>query len=1112
MNECEQLEQAMAALEAQRALLGDAVVDAALVPMREKLEALQSQQPRTEQQRKQVTVLFADVSGFTQMSETMDPEEVSATMNALWTRLDAVITAHSGIIDKHIGDAVMALFGAPAAREDDPERAIRAALAMQAELRTFAGVSQSPAAGAHDVPPLQMRTGINTGLVLLGEVGTTAEYTAMGDAVNLASRLEHAAPVGGILISHNTYRHVRGLFDVQPLEPFRVKGKAEPIQVYLVHAAKPRAFRLPTRGVEGIETRTIGREAELGQLQAAMAAARKGRRAQLVTIVAEAGLGKSRLLYDFINWVDLQPETTLLFQGRATQEMINFPYSLIRNVLAFRFEIHESDPAPVVREKLERGITDFMGADSLEKVHFIGHLLGFGFESSPCLQGILSDARQIRDRAFHYAAQFFTAVTRRAPAMILLEDIHWADNSSLDLIEHILNDQPDLPLLVVALARPILFERRPHWGQGNTHRTRLELRPLSQWDTHRLVEEILKKVEQVPIALSELVVSGAEGNPFYVEELIKMLIEDGVIIKGEERWYVELTRLTIVHVPPTLTGVVQARLDSLPPPERTTLQQASVVGRVFWNDVVKRLGEPAEPQLRVDERLRALRAKELVFKREKSAFLGTEENIFKHSILHDVTYESVLRRRRRMYHAQVAAWLVQQTGERVGEYAGSIGWHYERAGKLAEAAEWYARAGKQAQNTYALEAAIEYYQKALEFLSSTGEAEATRHVEIYEGLARTLQLQARYAESEEAYLAMEAAARAVEDTVAQARAWLGLWFVKRSLGDYQAGLEVARRAEKIAREAGATGRRVLAQALRHQGWMHTFLGDTQASILGEQALAISRELDDPKLMAESLSLLGTIACDLGQDPRQAVGHFEEAVALFKELRNRRGEGDLVSNLGVATQACGDYGAAVDFFQEALTIAREIGYRELEMYSLDNLGGARVALGEYSAAEVDLRHAVRMAETSGGLSLLPEAYRFLAEALLGQGKVEPALAAARQALALGQEHQEPFYIGGAWRALGMVAAQLPEPIAIEDRACDAAACYAESLRIFTEKGVERERAWTLRAWAELEMAQGDRERGEAMWHQAREIFASLGVDSGLERMPTCRTKYRQKKER
>ncbi len=274
MTEREQIEQTIAALEAQRALLGDVVVETALAPLRQKLAALAAPRSAEDGTRKLVTVLFADVSGFTAMSETLDAEDVRDVMNALWRRLDSAIFQHGGHIDKHIGDAVMALWGAQTAREDDPEQAIRGALAMQKELENWridfghrTDTLQSPLTTHHSsAANLQMRIGLNTGPVLLGAVGMTSEFTAMGDSVNLASRLEHAAPVGGILISHDTYRHVRGLFDVQPQAPLSVKGKAEPIQTYVVQRAKPRAFRLGTRGVQGVETRMVGREAQLTAL------------------------------------------------------------------------------------------------------------------------------------------------------------------------------------------------------------------------------------------------------------------------------------------------------------------------------------------------------------------------------------------------------------------------------------------------------------------------------------------------------------------------------------------------------------------------------------------------------------------------------------------------------------------------------------------------------------------------------------------------------------------------------------------------------------------------------------------------------------------------------
>jgi class 3 adenylate cyclase len=645
MTEQEQLEQAIATLEAQRAILGDAAVDASIAAMREKLAALESL-ASADQQRKQVTVLFADISGFTAMSETMDAEQVTDLINDLWQCLDVAIVAHGGVIDKHMGDAVMALWGVDEAREDDPERAIRAALDMQAQLGAFRE--------AHDVQ-LAMRIGLNTGLVLLGAVGTAGEFSAIGDTVNLASRLEHAAPVGGVLVSHETYRHVRGVFDVLPQEPITVKGKARPVQTYVVQRAKPRAFRVPTRGVEGIETRTVGRDAELLTLQNTFRDAMEDAETRVVTVVGEAGVGKSRLLYEFENWIELLPEQVYYFKGRATPEMRTIPYGIIRDLFALRFEILESDSTATVLDKFRAWMADILRPDQAD---LVGHLVGFDFSASQAVQNLLGSP-SFKELAIAYLINYIRAVAGE-PTVMFLEDVHWADDSSLDLLDHLVTRIPGARLLVVCLARPLLFERRPNWGEGREAHTRLELRPLSRRAARALVDEILQKVVHVPDDLRTLVVEGAEGNPFYVEELIKMLIEDGVILCGEERWRVEFDRLAQVRVPPTLTAVLQARLDSLPWGEKALLQRASVVGRLFWDATVSVLRAASDHVLDVPSSLGAVWARELVFRHERSAFAGVAEYVFKHAVLRDVTYETVLLKRRRVYHRQVAEWLEER--------------------------------------------------------------------------------------------------------------------------------------------------------------------------------------------------------------------------------------------------------------------------------------------------------------------------------------------------------------------------------------------------------------------------------------------------------------------
>ncbi|HEX8294007.1 MAG TPA: adenylate/guanylate cyclase domain-containing protein, partial [Pyrinomonadaceae bacterium] len=691
---------------------------------------------QTAEQRKQLTVLFADLAGLAALTEGLDAEDVGELMAALWPVVDSVVEAHGGEVTKRVGETFVALWGARGAREDDPERAVRAALDLQSALFAFAAKGQAQGEGGEEGGEARLlRAGVSTGLVLLGEAGTTGELTVTGDPVRLASRLQQEAPVGGILISHDTYRHVRGVFDVLPPGTLQTGGRSEPVQFYDVRRAKRRAFRVQTRGVEGVETRMIGRKGELRRLTDTLESVYEEGELQAVTVLADAGLGKSRLLYEFSNWVELLPDVWYVFNARAGESAQGLPYSLVRDLFSFRFEIQDSDPPRVAREKLERGMLSMCKgapeAEVLMRAHFIGQLIGFDYSASPHVSGIRDDARQVRDRAFRYAARFFSDVSRELPTLLYLDDIHWADDGSLDFVDYLSLHCAHERVMLLCLARPALLERRPAWGEGRERHTRLALQPLSKKESRQLVEEILRRAHGVPAELRELVVGGAEGNPFYVEELIKMLIDQHVIVTGSDVWRVDATRLGEVRVPPTLTGVLQARLDRLTPEEKTVLQRASVVGRVFWDDAAQHLGAgvtapvrrvttrepfarghaPVDDAADVGRVLESLRGKELIYRREAAAFAGTREYIFKHALLRDVTYESVLKRERREYHRRAAEWLARHSGGRVGEYAGLIAEHFERAGAPEDAAEWYGRAGRLARETYAPETAISYYRK-----------------------------------------------------------------------------------------------------------------------------------------------------------------------------------------------------------------------------------------------------------------------------------------------------------------------------------------------------------------------------------------------------------------
>jgi predicted ATPase len=1004
----------------------------------------------------------------------------------------------------------MALFGTPTAREDDPQRAIRAALQIQTEVQEWTWeLGKMLSAQGQQPHKIHLRIGINTGPALLGTVGTIGEYTAIGDTVNLANRLEQAAPPGGILISYDTYKHVRGVFDVTVLKPITVKGKSEPIQVYTVNSVRPRAFHTPTRGVEGIETRTIGREEELAKMQSSFERVVKNRQLYLINVVAEAGTGKSRLLYEFGRWLDSQPYSIQLFKGRATQEMAQIPYALLRDIFSSSFGIQDHDSAAVARQKLESSVLSYVGNHQNAEVyaHFIGHLIGLDYSTSPHLKGILGDAQQIRNLAFHYGAQFLNDVTRGQTGVIFLEDIHWADHGSLDFFEHLMQTKPDLGLLIIGLTRSTLFEQRPDWGTARVPSLRLDLLPLSDDHCRRLVAEILQKVPVIPSALIELIVSKAEGSPFYVEELIKVLIDKGVVLRGEDQWQVKLERLSQLKVPDTLTGLLQARLDSLHPNTRETLQQASVVGRIFWTSVVEHMQNPETQGVKtsasMDDTLGVLRTKEMIFQYGDSGSSQIPEFIFKNVILHDVTYESVLLRLRRVYHLQVAEGLIGMWGERINEYAGRVGEHYEQAGEWLRAAEWYARAGKQAQSTYETNAAVRYYQKALEFLATTSSSEQVPlKLEIHTRLGEVLNWQARYTDALETYNAMLEIATQCGDLVAQSRALQGVASSLSYRGDQRAALPSAVQAEALARETNAPME--IARAVWMQGSAHFRLGEPRAALsLGELALSISTELNNPNEMGRSLNLLGAAHYALGQYT-QAERYWENALKLFQELGNRQQDMLLLNNLAAIADARGDHETAFQRYHSALEIARDIGNRDGEILFLTNRGGEQVALQNYGAAEADLRQAIELAGTTGSWCL-PIAYNDRAEALIGLDRYEEALYSAQQALFMGEEDKTPEYIGMAWRTLGRVCVKRNQPFRLRERATkqmreyDAEECFSKSEKIFAEAEIEMDRARTLREWAKYKFQGEDRDLALRMWQEARDIFAKIGADREVERM-------------
>ncbi|MCU7369637.1 AAA family ATPase [Paucibacter sp. O1-1] len=954
--EHEQLRSAIQALEAQRGLLGDAVVDMAVAPLKAQLAARLEPVPPAEaaQTLRQVSILFLDVVGSTTLSHRLDPEAISAVMDDALARGTVIVEAHHGKVLQYAGDSILAAFGAEESHEDDTERAVHCGLALL-ELGKQLGAEVE---SAHGHAGFNVRVGVHTGSVLLGG-GVDGDASIRGIAVNIAARMEQTAPAGALRISHDSYAQVRGLFDVQAQAPLMVKGVDRPIQSYLVKSAKPRNFRVGTRGIEGVATRMVGRDTELQALQAAFKRLFADRRLAAVTVVAEAGVGKSRLQHEFEAWSEEQPERFHLFRGRATPQTGLQAYGLLRDLLAWRFQIRDDDSVEVARQKMEDGVVPLFlhddGADLAEAhAHLLGHLIGIEWQDSRHIQGIAEDPKQIRNRAFHAAAQVFRRLSASdgSPVVLQLTDLHWADDETLDFLDHLADVNRDVPLLMLTFTRPTLFERRTGGRSSDGHHQRIDLRPLDLPTSRLLAEELLKKLPGIPMELSELLVGRAEGNPFYMEELLRMLIDQSAIRTGET-WAIDAERLLSTQVPSTLTGVLQARLDSLPGPEKHALQQASVVGAVFWDQALAAVEAEAAQQLP------ALARRALTLPRADAVLEGLRADLreyaFRHQLLHQVTYDTVLKRARREGHAKVAQWLALLTergGLRAGDLQGLAAEHFEQAGDAARAAEFHARAAEQAGQRFAHERVLAHVGRALALLGQVPPATtagAELHWRLLSVREKTLGLQARRAEQATDLDALAQLAETLDDNRRRAHAARRRSLRAMRMADWTAGETAARQAMACAAAAGDDGPRL--HALRLLAWARVKQLDFEGGrSLALQGLAEARSLGLRDVEAPILNVLAIAAATQG-DMLGYLAATRQSLQIYRETGDRVNETIGLSNLGVGWLNLGDLAQAQRDLSAALQLLRADGNRVVEGTTLCMLGVVALWQGDAAGALV-----------------------------------------------------------------------------------------------------------------------------------------------------------------
>jgi class 3 adenylate cyclase len=627
----------------------------------------------TAEERKVVTVLFADLVGSTSLGEQLDPETMAGVLRTYFDAMREEAEAEGGTVEKFIGDAVMAAFGVPVVHEDDPERAVRAAQAMvrrlesvNDELRDLYGVT------------LHVRVGVNTGSVLAVLDAPPGEGMVTGDAVNVAARLQAAAGADEVLVSERTARAAR-CFTYADRGGLELKGKREPVRAFVVTGEAS----TPPRGFADLRAPMVGRDTELAVLESVLERASRERRPHLVTVYGEPGVGKSRLVREFVDRVQLDDPAPLVMRGRCLPYGDGVTYWPLAEILKAQAAVRDSDEPQLALSRIRAAVAELLEGrtapvlprvDPLEIAATLAYTLGLGDPEVPIPT---LDPMVVR-RMLHAAWQvFFSAAAENGPIVVVVEDIHWANPALLDLLEE-LEERVEGAAVFVCTSRPELVAERPGWGGGRRNAVSVALDRLDDNQAETLVR-LLLDVDDLPGSVHARILERAEGNPFFLEEILRRLIDEGLVLRDSGRWR-SLPGVETVDIPDTVQGVLAARIDLLDAADKRVLQAAAVVGRVFWTEPVDLLaGDGASLQAE----LARLQERDLVEARLGSALAGQAEYAFKHTLTRDVAYDGIPRRERSLSHSTVARWLERTTGDRAGEFSELLAYHYATAVELA---------------------------------------------------------------------------------------------------------------------------------------------------------------------------------------------------------------------------------------------------------------------------------------------------------------------------------------------------------------------------------------------------------------------------------------------
>jgi class 3 adenylate cyclase/tetratricopeptide (TPR) repeat protein len=989
----EKLRTSISGLEAQRALLGDAIVEPALAALRQQLASLEGSStpeaaasgPALDGERRLVTILFTDIVGSTSLAEKLDPEEWKEIVSEAHRIVAEAVYRYQGTIAQLLGDGVLAFFGAPVTHEDDPVRAVRASLDIRHAMADYARKL------AGHVDNWNVRIGLNSGLVVTGNVGSDRhmEYLAVGDSVNLAARLQSAAQPGQVLISGKTHSSVGHAFYCTDLGEIQIKGKTEPVHVYQVESLKPQPQ--PARGVAGLQSLMVGRDAELGALRKAGKAVREGA-GRVALIIGEPGLGKTRLIAEW-KGAGGGPEQWAVGQCLSYGE--GAAYHLVVEMLRSLLGITHTAGEAEANAALTHVASDLFGESAPQITLYLAHLLSLRLEGEERRHLAELDPQTQHAQYFAAIRRLVLALAARAPLALILEDVQWADASSTDLLINLLALITEAPILFCFTARP---ERDvPGWRlvsaarqMAEAYRLEIILRPLSQVESAELVSNLLE-IESLREQDRRLILLKSEGNPFFVEQVVSMLIDQGILVKKDDAWMAR-GEIRDIDIPESLQALLLARIDRLVGELKRTLRVASVIGRQFSFKVLEYVfGELREGAqgIVLENYLGALGDSGLLW---RLSSLPELEYLFRHALVQEAAYRATLKADRRILHRAVGQAIEMLLPQRLEEFSSMLAFHYERGEDWVRAMHWLAHAADRAFGRMALAEAMDLHRRALAVLQHLPPDPLTEFEQRY-GLARCMMMtgaarEETLAEYERSLpLAPDAGrqaevhfrigelfhiytssdldtaeshyARAIDllgenrrtEQYCTATAYLG--YLYRYRGQPERATETLERALRLANDLGSA--RIGARTLYFLSGAYLDLGrEEEALSAGLRGLELAESLGNLELVGMAHSFLTDVYLQRAFEgegaPDEALPHIDEMRRHGREYGVSPLAGFGAANFALYCELKGESEAALEAWKEGMRVWSAAGASRRAVYCCANCGRLLLEKGQTSAAE------------------------------------------------------------------------------------------------------------------------------------------------------------------